>query len=190
MENTIVSIICIVLLLFGGMTMAQGFLSSVDSNAASWTEMGERDADILRTELSEIAQISPGEGVGGLATTYITMANTGKTKLADFDDWDLIVQYYDTGGSKQIRWLPYTPSTPGDNEWTVVGIYLDVDTGTPEVFEPGILNPGEETKLRVRLNPLIGNDTTNLMTISTPNGVSSSVHFYGLITPPPPPPPE
>jgi hypothetical protein len=188
MENTIVSIICIVLLLFGGMTMAQGFLSSVDSNASSWTEMGERDADIMRTELSDLAQISPGEGTGGLATTYFTMANTGQVKLANFDEWDVIVQYY-SGSGKQIAWLPYTSSSPGNNEWTVVGIYLDVATGTPEAFEPGILNSGEEMKIQIKLNPLIGDDTTNLLTIVTPNGVSSSAHFCGLTTPPPPPPP-
>lgn len=187
MENAIISVICIVLLLFGGMTMSQGFLSSVDSNATTWTQMGERDRDILRTEISNVVPTDPGEGVGGLANVYATLANTGQTKLADFDEWDVIVQYYDTGGSKVIKWLPYNSSTPGDNEWTVVGIYLDTG-GTPEVFEPNIFNPGEVMKIQLKLNPLVGDETTNLVTISTPNGVSASAFFRGYDIPEPPEP--
>lgn len=166
--------------------MSQGFLSSVNNNATSWKQMGERDTAILRTELSQMAQTPAGEGCGGLSTTYVTIANTGMTKLADYDEWDVIIQYQDTGGGRWVKWLPYNPSSPGDNEWGIFGIYLDETAGKPEMFEPGILNPGEEIKITVKLNPAIGDNTTNLMTVSTPNGVSASVHFYGMICLPPP----
>ena len=179
MENAIISIICIALLLFGGMTMSQGFLSSVDSNNAAWAEMGERDEEIMRTEVSQLAQIGPGSGSGGLETVEVSLTNSGQTKLYDFSKWDVIVQYYDTDANYHIKWLPYTQGTPVSNEWTVEGIYLDVDDRIAEVFEPNILNAGEKMVIQAKLNPPVGEDTTNQITVSVPNGVSVSTFFYG-----------
>jgi len=172
MEVAIITVTCIALIVLGGMTMAQGFLSSVDSTALGVETISNRDVAIARTELSPLS-------VTQLSTVVfeVALANSGQTKLNDFSKWDVIVQYYDDGGSYHVRWLPYIDGALGDNEWTVEGIYLNAGSQTPEVFEPEILNAGEEIAVDVRLNPAPGNGTTGDIIVSAPNGVSASVPF-------------
>ncbi|MFH1003283.1 MAG: hypothetical protein V1780_03985, partial [Chloroflexota bacterium] len=130
----------------------------------------------MRTELTALsAGISIDFG-GNLA---ISLRNSGQTKLADFDRWDVIVQYNDDIGNYYIRWLPYYAEAPASNGWTVHGIYLDAASEAPAPFDPGILNPGEEIVLEARLNPAVGTLTTNQVTVSTPNGIPVSVSFSG-----------
>jgi hypothetical protein len=62
-------------------------------------------------------------------------------------------------------------------EWTVSGIYVDANTLTPEVFEPGILNPDEEMVIQARVAPSVAMTTTNMITINTLNGITASSHF-------------
>ena len=173
MENIIVSLICIALMVVGGMTMSQGFLSSVDSSVGGWQDMGVRNEEIMRTDLATLDTSLPASNI-----LEVSLSNSGQTKLNDFADWDVIVQYYADGSVYYVKWLPYTAGTPGDNQWTVKGIYTDADSETTEVFEPGILNPGEEIIIRAKLNPSVGRKTTNLVIVSTPNGVSASIAFY------------
>ncbi len=175
METVIVSLICIALMVIGGMTMSQGFLSSVDSTTVGWEEMGERDEAIMRTELATLTASQPSADL-----LEVTLGNNGQTKLSDFAEWDVIVQYYDGSSSYYVKWLPYTGGSLGNNEWTVKGIYLDYtssDNNTPEAFETDILNPGEEMVIRAQLNPPVGVGTTNLVVISTPSGIPASVSF-------------
>lgn len=174
MENIIISIICIALVVFGGMTMAQGFFSSVDSSTLGWDTAKARDEAIMRTELSAVSTTMPAAG-----SLKVTLRNDGQTKLSDFNDWDIIVQYYDGSDNYYVKWLPYTIGTPANNQWTVAGIYQDASGGTAEVFETGILNPGEEIVIWAELSPAVGSGTTNLVVISTSNGISASTTFSG-----------
>lgn len=170
METAIVSLVCIALVVFGGMTMSQGFLSSVDSTTTGLGEVGQRDEEIMRTKLDTVTtSVSAGRNY-----VSVRLENSGQTKLADFDKWDVIVQYYDDGGSYYVKWLTYTDGALGDNEWEVQWIRLDEG---PEVFEPGVLNPGEEIEIRAQLNPLVGVGTTNLVVVSTPNGIPATISF-------------
>jgi len=170
METAIVSLICIALIVFGGMTMSQGFLTSVDSTTAGLEEMSNTSGEIMRTELS--AQDASWDN--GQHMLDVTLRNTGQTKVASLDKWDVIIQYYDDGGGYHVLWLPYTTGNPpGIHEWTVTGIYLD---GQPEAFEPNIINPGEDVVMQIQ--PLsLSKDFTNLVTISTPNGIPASISF-------------
>ncbi len=104
----------------------------------------------------------------------VSLTNSGQAKLARFSDWDVIVQYYDEDGNYYVEWLPYTEETLEYNEWEVTGIYRDE---SPETFEPDILNPGEEIRIRARFEPLVGASYTNLVVISTPNGIPASAAF-------------
>ncbi len=172
METAIVSIICIALIVFGGMTMSQGFMTSVDASTVGLEEVGQRDETIMRTELTPIStSLSTPSGPDPLE---IVLENTGQTKLADFDKWDVIVQYYDTGSEYHVVWLPYNEDTAGTYEWEVVWIQVD---GEPEIFEPNVLNPGEQMMIRTWLYPSVGYGTTNMVIISTPSGVTASTYF-------------
>ena len=152
--------------------MSQGFLTSVDTTTGGLGEVGQRNEEIMRTELSATSAVTSG---GGLYLD-VALTNDGQVKLADFDKWDVIVQYYDDGGSYYVIWLPYTEGTLADNEWEVTGIYLG---GSSEAFEPNILNPGEEIRIRARLAPVVGKKTINQVVISTPNGIPTLMSFEG-----------
>jgi hypothetical protein len=74
--------------------------------------------------------------------------------------------------SGSVSYLNYRGSNPlGDNEWTVTGIYIN--TGNPEVFDPGILDPGEQMIVAIQLNPEISSGEACRITISTPNGINA-----------------
>jgi hypothetical protein len=169
METAIVSIICIALIAFGGMTMSRGFMTSVDTSTTNLDSIGQRNEAIMRTEIIPLDAAVPSGN-----TLEITVENSGQTRLADFDKWDVIVQYYDGTGTYHIVWLPYTQDTLGDNEWEVAWIHYN---GAPEAFEPNVLNPKEQMLIRARLNPTVGSGTTNMAVVSTPNGITASTYF-------------
>ncbi len=172
METAIISIICIALVVFGGMTMSNGFMTSLDAGTAGLEEIGNRDNAIMRTDLTPVStNITL---VSGADPLEIVLENSGQTKLADFEKWDIIVQYYDEGGNYIVQWLPYVPGTSATYEWDVGWIKMN---GQPEVFDPNVLNPGEQIMIKTLLDPSVGAGTTNMVVISTPSGVTCTTYF-------------
>ena len=169
METAIVSIICIALIAFGGMTMSRGFMTSVDSSTTGLEEIGQRDETIMRTELTPVSA-----GLPSANTLEVVLENSGQTKLADFDKWDIIVQYYDGTGTYHVEWLPHAEAVLGDNEWEVAWIRLNDGA---EVFEPNVLNRQEQIMIRAQLNPSVGAATTNMVIVATPSGITASTYF-------------
>jgi hypothetical protein len=170
METIIVSLVCIALIVFGGMTMSQGFMTSVDTSTSGLGEIGQRDETIIRTLLTPVST-----NLASADTLEIILENNGQTRLADFDKWDVIVHYYDNIGDYYIDWLPYTDTTLNNNEWEIAWIRLN---GGAEVFEPNVLNPGEQVMIRGKLDPQPGAGTTNMVVVSTPSGITALTYFY------------
>ena len=105
---------------------------------------------------------------GGIRHFYLKILNQGQVTLSQFNKWDIIVQYEDG----TTTYMDHTTDAyPGSNEWTVEGIYLLDDSA--EVFEPNILNPGEQMRLYLSINPGIGRDENIRITLSTANGVGA-----------------
>lgn len=172
METAIVSIICIALVVFGGMAMANGFMTSVDTSTMGLAEMGNRNDAIMRTELKPISTTlltAPDPD-----SLQIVLGNTGQMKMADFNKWDVIIQYFDDTGAYHVQYLRYHHGSPAIFEWYVGWIKMN---GQAEVFEPGVLNPGEQIMINTLLDPPVGPGTTNMVTISTPGGVTCSTFF-------------
>jgi len=180
MAVAIVSIICIAMIVVGGMTLSQGVLTSADSAALSVDSISVREGDMMRTSLDTFraAWLSWADYL------RVTVKNSGQTKLANFDKWDVIVSYTDNQGESYSKWLPYTSSLPGDNKWQKARIGLN---GPTEYFEPGILNPSEEMVILARLNPPPGASSDGIISLTTPNGVQNSLSFsnpgYARFTP-------
>jgi hypothetical protein len=181
MAVAVVTIICIAMIVVGGMTLSQGIMTSSDAAAISTEAICVREGEMMRTGLDTLraAGLSWGDYL------RVTVQNSGQTKLAGYEKWDVIVSYEDAGGQFYSTWLPYTPNAiPGNNEWTKDRIGLN---GPVEYFEPGILNPGEEMVILARLNPLPGPGTTGSVSLTAPNGVCSSVSLicpgYPRLTP-------
>ena len=170
MAAAIVTIICIAMIVVGGMTLSQGILTSADSAAISVEAISVREGEIMRTNLETLraAQLSWGSYL------RVTVKNNGQIKLASYDKWDVIVSYVDSGGTMYSKWLPYTASPPAENEWQKARIGLN---GPAEYFEPGILNPAEEMVVLARLNPLPGSAMSGDVSLTTPNGVYDSISF-------------
>jgi len=172
METLFTTLIAIALILLAVLTLSQSALSSVDAVGVSWREMKAVAGEQARTGLSLIGTATEDSG----AIAKVTLENEGSVKLDSFDRWDVMIQYYDSDGDYHIRWLPYTSnSDPGANQWTVQGIYLNA-TSDPELFEPDILNPGEEVVLKARLSPSVV-VTQTMMVVATANGISATAIF-------------
>lgn len=170
MESLIAVIVVVTLILIGGLTVFQIALSTQDEIMNSWQEMEERVDDQARTVLTPITATTKSAG----SIVEVTLRNDGSTKLADFDRWDVILQYYTDTPTYETDWYPYVEGSLGINQWTNSGIYINANTAVSEVFEPGILNPGEEIVLQIQIMPTIGMTTTNWLSISTDNGIRTS----------------
>jgi len=170
MATIVVCIVCVALIMLGGMTLSQGILTSADTTALSFEKMITREGDLMRTSVTALRA----EYLSWSDLVRVTVDNNGQYKLGDFDKWDIIVHYEDGGGTIYSSWLPYTEGTPGDNAWQKACICLG---GQPEFFEPGLLNPEEELIILARLNPLPGDNTSADLTLTTHNGISDSISF-------------
>lgn len=181
MESAISSLILFSLGIFAALTLSHTYLETQDRLWRSEMEGRTRMLTQARTDLALVTTATQSSG----NEVEVTLRNTGQVKLADFDRWDVVVQYYSEEipsndpalYNYQVRWLPYVAHSPGDLEWTVAGLYMDATAATPEVFEPGILNPGEEIKLLVKLRPFAAKNVTHQILVSTPNGVQVSGFF-------------
>ena len=165
MATVVVCLVCLAFIMMGGMTLSQGILTSADTTAQSFDNMIVREGELMRTSVSVLRA----EYLSWSDLIRVTVDNSGQIKIGEFDKWDFIINYEDTGGTYYSTWLPYTEGTPGDNEWQKAAICLG---GQPEFFEPDLLNPQEELVILARLNPLPGNLTSGEITVTTDNGIS------------------
>lgn len=166
MDTVLTGLIVITLLILAVLMMSQAYFSSQDAMFTSWRDMQARLGEQNRTGLTPVtARTLPG---GSSDTVEVTVSNSGNTKWArdDFDRWDVILQYTDTDGAQHTAWYPYGATT---NTWTAHHI--------AELYEPGILNPGEELVVWVTITPTIQVASTNVATVGTPNGISATAVF-------------
>ncbi len=175
MEQGIPALIVASIMLVATMLVARSGYMGVDAISGSFKEMESRVAEQARTNVGITATSSDGSG----ANLNATVENTGSTVLGNWDYTDVVVQYIDDGSSYRIRWLAYTAGALSSNEWTVNSI-------TNDVFEPDLLNPGEEMDIQLRINPVIGCDTTGTIIFTTEQGVTTTASVAGPACPPPP----
>ena len=164
METALTGLIIIMVLLLAMLVLADSFFSSQDAVLESWREMEERVGDRARTDLLPVNA----EAIGGGSMVQVTLRNEGDTKLADFDQWDVIIQYYDASSEYYVKWLPY--AQPGDR-WT------EFFSAEAQAFDPDILNPDEEMMVQLSVSPALGSPTTNQVIVATPNGIIASTVF-------------
>jgi hypothetical protein len=167
METAITALIIISVLTLSVLALSERSLSAQATISTASAAMQERVGERARTGLAPIEAVVLPAG----DYVQVTVRNVGSTKLADFGQWDVILQYTDGTGGYHATWYPY-PS-----KWATT-IYMNAGTGVPEVFEPGILNPEEEMVVLVDVLPyVVGTGTMNLATVVTPNGIRASTVF-------------
>lgn len=174
MSNAIVTLFVVALMLVAVTSWSQASFNSLDSGAQAWKQMVETATEVARTDIEVI------DAQWAKPVVEVLVRNCGEIRLAQFSKWDVMVNHYDKDGGYYISWLSYTEdSDPGSDQWTVATIYSDDSLGNEEVFEPGILNPGEVVLMKLKLTPEPGKNTTNRITVSTSSGVIASAQFEG-----------
>lgn len=172
METVLAAFIIIFIILFAVLSLSYAVFIAQDSLHNAWQDMEARYAEQAQSdfELIDMEIVNAGSDI------LLTVENRGGRKLADFDEWDVIVQYYDDGtpANYHIEWLSYLPGGSASNRWTTDGFFLDTAEAIPEVYEPNVLNPGEELVIRVMVEPLIGEGTTVQTVIAGAAGMTDS----------------
>jgi len=167
METIFVSIVSVALILISSITMTASSIRSTNKLADSIKQMEARTLEIRRTDISAVP---PAAYTGG--SINLTVVNEGQISFADFSHWDVIIQFQ----HGDVVYLPYAETNPpGNNRWAVAGIYRS--GGLPEVFDAGILDPGEQMTLSIVVDPEMETDETCRITVSTHNGIQAQVQI-------------
>jgi hypothetical protein len=172
MSTIITALVLIAMILTTSLTLAQSSFTSMDYMTQCWKLIGDAVQESLRTN---ITAISAGVSEDSIE---VLIRNSGSERIAQFDNWDVLVQYYGESGIYYILEAEYVEGpSAGENQWSVAGIYTDDGLGNEEVFEPGIFNPGEVMLLEINPMPPPADETTCLVIVSTPGGVAASIQF-------------
>lgn len=161
MDTIVVAVVILVLVIMSVLTMMVVVFQSANDLADSWRNMETQSISISETRISVSGNYSSG-------LIDIAVQNEGGTNLYDYPGWDVIIQYQSGQSSRSSYSGSYPPASGG---WAIEGIYMV--GGLPEVFDPNILNPGEEMVLSINPGIFIGDGETSRIIISTPNGVTS-----------------
>jgi archaellum component FlaF (FlaF/FlaG flagellin family) len=172
MDSIIAGIIILFLILFAILTLSGAFVEAQEMLATTWETRGDAMQETLSTRLSMVSA----RYTSGTNTAYFVFRNDGTTHLSDFETWDVIVQYYDLADPAVYRtaWLPFRAGAPNLNEWSVSGIFADEAQDKPEVFERTLLNPGEELRIAVLVDPTLGAGNPMQLTLASPDGIAAS----------------
>ena len=171
METALSTLILVFVILFAMSTMAYSYFSAQATLTEGWQTMVHSDEERARAGISVIG--SQGQD----ASIQIALRNTGSIKLADFNQWDVFVHYYDDEDVYHIERLSYSQPIQRFGQWQVGGIYADASQGTPEAHEPGILNPEEELVIEAVVDPGVKQYEWTLVAVATANGTSTSTVF-------------
>ena len=168
MENGLPALMIAAILMLATILMARGGFLGADAIGQSLRESESRYAQQNRTGLEFTATGIDGSG----ANVTLTLRNDGQTPVGDLGSMDVVVQYFGESGTRFDRWIPYTSGALSSNTWTATAFQSDV-------FEPGILNPGESMDIVIRVNPVVAAASTNLAVIGTEKGVTVQTYFAG-----------
>lgn len=165
METVVSALIIIGILILVVFSAAFYMLNTQAAISDSSRVMQARMTDRARTGMTLVSTVTDAPG----DYAQIILQNTGMVKQSDLKNWDVIVQYTDALGGFHAGWYTYPIS------WTAQ-IYQTLPSQL-ETIEPGILNPGEYLAFQIHLVPPAKTGTTNLATITTPNGVTLETIF-------------
>jgi hypothetical protein len=167
MDTVLIALLVMMVILFSVLTLTSGWLASQRLAAAAWDEHQARALERSATALRIVeAAVQGGEII-------LTVENEGSSSLAEYSRWDLILHCYTATGQYRIGSLSHAAVAPAGGEWAVEGIYVDASRHREEVYDRGILNPGEALVIRARLATPLDDEAIHLAVLGTPNGVVS-----------------
>jgi hypothetical protein len=168
LDTSIPALVIGAILLLGATFLSRSSITTYDRLGQQIKGVEARAGEQARTSLSVTSAVLDGAHV----ELTLQVRNNGQTNLSAWQAMDVIVTYSDATSARLTTYLAYTDGALADNTWTVASM-------SPDSFEPGILNPGETATLTLRLSPAVGAGTSNVIVISTENGVTLSAVFAG-----------
>jgi archaellum component FlaF (FlaF/FlaG flagellin family) len=168
MGNALVTLILVTVVMVSALGLVSGSVSALDMLAGSSKTMQDQFSERGRTSIV-CTSVAPSDD-----SVIVRVLNNGSVPLHQFNAWDVIVEYRDASGVQHVTWLPYSSVSAGANDWSVEAIYFG---GSAESVELGALNPGEDAAIRFQLDPAIGTETTNMVTVATNTGVCAELVF-------------
>lgn len=176
MTNAITALLAVAVLLWGVGTFTQTIVSQTNRSVAAWQQseqsmLARRDTDI---------KVDWVNATSSSATSSISVLidNTGTQSLSQFSSWDFIFRYFDQSNQLHVAYVTYTDSsTLANNQWNMQGIYQNEATGTREVIQPGIFDPGEQMLVDVQLSTSISTNKVNAVAIATTSGMTTLTAF-------------
>lgn len=159
-------------MIVAGMSFSKTAIDAFDEMTVSWQAAEKTRLETARSGLSILnAEALPGH-------INLVLKNTGQSSIWDYKDWDIIVHYYDAEGNYYIRHLNYVKSHTGEhNQWYCSAIYTDETLTGEEIFQPGIIDPGEVASILLDLLPEAGPETPVWIIIATKSGYATSVQL-------------
>jgi flagellar protein FlaF len=163
--TVIAAMVSISILLLASYVCSNGGFYMADEITDSVMKMQENENDILKTGI-EITGNYTDE-----ADIFVFLLNTGSTKIEDFNHMDIIVNYTNTSGNAKTIWIPYQEDAGNlENRWIVRSI-------SPDLINPGILDPDEKMELQIKLEDSLKNESVDWLMVAAPNGVKASGYF-------------
>ena len=173
MENVLTALFAVFIILFAVLLLVSGFVLSIDTLQQTWQAMQSRVGEQVHTNMVAVH----GHVITDNELVTVVYRNQGTTRLADFENWDVIVRYIDSDNQHHIRWLPYEDGLAAINQWTVAGIYIDTEQNQVELYDIGVLNPGEEIRLQLNVEPEVGFGQPVWVVTVAGNGSSAELFF-------------
>ena len=173
MSDVLLSVFSFVVVLGSLATLLGAALGASGKSAEAW--VAESRA-AYAASIGDIRTVSAtAQESGGTTVIDVTVENTGTLAYADWDKWDVSVQYTTSTGTVSIQHLGYA-STLAAGKWTVIGTYVDATTAEAGV-EPDAFNPTEQMVVRLQVSPLAGSNNTGMVVITTQDALSTRILF-------------
>ena len=140
----------------------------------AWTALEARSEQRAATKIAGTSTLS----MQAVPMIKLTLTNEGDVSVGRFEDWDVIFETQ-LSSTLGVSYLTYTTSTsPAQNQWTFLGIYLNAASSTPEIADPGILDPNEQMVVLANPSPAHGGNTYGRAIFVTPTGATTSVTVF------------
>ena len=165
MENALPTLVIGALLLIASAVLTHANVQAHDQLSQSFRAMESRMGNRAQSLLDVTnASLDP-EG----DTLNLALFNAGQTRLTAYSMMDVIV-IYETAGGRVTKWLPFSDGALIPDSWNVESIDDDL-------FEPGLLNPGETAQIVVELDEPVLAGQVNRIVIVSDAGVVTTAPF-------------
>lgn len=163
----------LIIILISFLTLGREMIVTYDGVADSWTTLRK-----LSTEKADTRLTGPtGLSVSATSTVEMILVNEGNVAIGRFADWNVIFEVQKASGF-EVLYLTYTENaSPGANQWTDKGIYINASALTAEITDIGTLNPNEEIIVLANPSPSVIATKYDRATFVTPNGITAKVIF-------------